>query len=169
MHNLTLALCVSLHEDHMTTLRMLERLEAALTPKSAAQPPDTGETTMRTLLTEIAAVLQTEVTSHFAFEEEHLFPRFAQELDDMVPEMLKGEHEVIRPLASQLVDLARQALEQGFNAETWTAFREVGLELVEREVFHVQKEEMGFLPGLEEILNEEESARLNEAYLAAKG
>ncbi len=169
MHDLTLALCISLHEDHMTTLQMLERLEAALIPKSAQQPPDTEDLAVRNLLSDVAAVLQTEVTSHFAFEEENLFPRFAQELDGMVPEMLKGEHEIIRPLASLLVDLARQGLEKGFDAETWTAFREAGLELVEREVFHVQKEEMGFLPGLEEILDEEESARLNAAYLAAKG
>jgi len=83
--------------------------------------------------------------------------------------MLLGEHEIIRPLANQLVGLARQALEQGFDAQSWAAFREAGLEIAEREVFHVQKEEMGFLPGLEQILDEDESTRLNAAYLQAKG
>jgi hemerythrin-like domain-containing protein len=169
MHNLTFALCISLHEDHLTTLQLLDRLEAALTPKSAQQPPETGDNAVRNLLTDVASILRSEVTSHFAFEEENLFPRFAEELDEFVPGMLMGEHEIIRPLANQLIDLARAGLEQGFDAETWTKFRETGLELVEREVFHIQKEEMGFLPGLEEFLDEEESARLNMAYLAAKG
>ncbi len=169
MHNLTFALCISLHEDHTTTLQLLDRLEAALTPKSAQQPPDTGDVAIRNLLSDVASVLQTEVTGHFAFEEENLFPRFAEELDDFVPGMLRGEHEIIRPLANRLIGLARDGLEQGFDAETWTTFRELGLELVEREVFHIQKEEMGFLPGLEQFLDDEESDRLNAAYLAAKG
>lgn len=169
MQDLTLALCISLHKDHMTTLQLLERLEAALSPKSAQQPPDTGDMALRDLLTEVASVLQAEVTSHFAFEEENLFPRFSEQLESFVPEMLLGEHEIIRPLANQLVDLARQALEQGFDAQSWAAFREAGLEIAEREVFHVQKEEMGFLPGLEQILDEDESTRLNVAYLQAKG
>ncbi len=169
MHDLTLALCISLHEDHMTTLQLLERLEAALSPKSAQQPLDTGDMAVRDLLTDVASVLKAEVTSHFAFEEENLFPRFSEELQSFVPEMLLGEHEIIRPLANQIIDLARQALEEGFDAQSWAAFREAGLELAEREVFHVQKEEMGFLPGLEQILDEDQSTSLNIAYLQAKG
>ncbi len=169
MYDLTLALCISLHEDHMTTLQLLERLEAALSPKSAEQPPDTSDMAVRNLLSDVASVLKAEVTNHFAFEEENLFPRFSERLESFVPEMLKGEHEIIRPLANQLAGLARQALEQGFDAQSWAAFREAGLEIAEREVFHVQKEEMGFLPGLEQILDEDESTRLNAAYLQAKG
>ena len=92
MHNLTFSLCISLHEDHTTTLGLLERLEAMLTPKSAQAVPDTGDTALRTMLSDVVSVLQTEVTSHFAFEEENLFPRFAEELDGFVPEMLRGEH-----------------------------------------------------------------------------
>ncbi len=169
MYDLTLALCISLHEDHMTTLQLLERLEAALSQQSAEQPPDTGDVAVRDLLADVASVLKAEVTNHFAFEEENLFPRFSERLESFVPVMLKGEHEIIRPLANQVADLARQAIEQGFDARSWATFRDAGLELVEREVFHVQKEEMGFLPGLEEILDEDESASLNTAYLQAKG
>lgn len=167
MHDLSLTLCISLHEDHQTTLRLLERLEAALSPKSG--PPDMGDGAARNLLTDVAAVLKTEVTSHFAFEEENLFPRFMEELDAFVPEMLMGEHEIIRPLAEKLIGLARQALADGFDEASWADFRATGLELVEREVFHIQKEEMGFLPGLEEFLEEDEANELNMAYLAAKG
>ena len=166
MHDLELELCKSLHKDHMTTLQLLERFETALGPKSSS-PPDTAGGDFRNLLTDLVTVLEAEVKGHFAFEEEHLFPRFAAEIDPAISEMLQGEHEIIRPIATQLVELARAALKDGFTTDSWEEFRIAGLELVEREVFHVQKEEMGFLPGLDEILDEDEDRELNMAYLSA--
>ncbi|MBT3991327.1 MAG: hemerythrin domain-containing protein [Rhodospirillaceae bacterium] len=166
MDDLELELCKSLHKDHMITLQLLERLETTLGPKSSDLPDTTGGD-FRNLLTDLVTVLEAEVKGHFAFEEEHLFPRFADEIDPAITEMLQGEHEIIRPIATQLTDLARAALKEGFTPDNWDEFRNAGLELVEREVFHVQKEEMGFLPGLDEILDEDEDRELNMMYLSA--
>lgn len=168
MHEFELELCKSLHEDHMTTLQLLERLETALGPKSAGSPPDISSGDFRNLMTDMVTVLEAEIKGHYAFEEEHLFPRFAAEVNPAITEMLQGEHEVIRPIATQLTELARAALKDGFSGDSWEEFRKAGLELVEREVFHVQKEEMGFLPALDEILDEDEDRDLNMAYLSAK-
>jgi hemerythrin-like domain-containing protein len=41
------------------------------------------------------------------------------------------------------------------------------LELVERQVSHIQKEEMSLLPVLEDVLEEEQDAELLNRYLAA--
>ena len=83
--------------------------------------------------------------------------------------MLGSEHEAIRPLARRLVGLAREAAATGFSAETWAEFHRLGGQLVEREVFHVQKEEMGFLPALDQSLDAEDDSALLATYEAMKG
>ncbi|MBO32969.1 MAG: hypothetical protein CMM74_08340 [Rhodospirillaceae bacterium] len=167
MHDLELELCKSLHEDHMATLQLLERLETALGPKHGSVP-DATSGDFRNLLTDLVTTMEAEVKGHYAFEEEHLFPRFAAEVNPAITEMLQGEHEIIRPIATQITELTRAALKEGFTADGWDEFRKAGMEMVEREVFHVQKEEMGFLPALDEILDEDEDRELNMAYLSAK-
>ena len=167
MYDFSLQLLKSLHDDHMATMALLERVEAAL-ERQGNDVPAQDDPTMRPLLTDITAVMVEEVKGHFAFEEEHLFPRFAEMADMGIPMMLKGEHDIIRPLAARLVELAKNALEGGFDAETWAEFSEKGRELVERELFHIQKEEMGFLPALDQMLDPEEDGALQMAYAECK-
>ena len=113
--------------------------------------------------------MENEIGCHYAFEEEHLFPRFSQLADAGIPMMLQGEHDAIKPLAKRITDLAQGAFANGFNADSWGEFHSFGQELVEREVFHVQKEEMGFLPGLQQMLDPAEDASLVAAYAKLKG
>lgn len=164
MHEMNLNITKALHRDHLTTLALLERLENDLHRQGPATPPDADDSTIRALLSDLTTVLEAEVKGHFAFEEKHLFPRFAEYIDPGIPAMLQDEHEIIRPLAESIVRQARAALAGGFDAGTWRIFHEQGLELVEREVFHVQKEEMGFLPTLEQIIEASDDAELSMAY-----
>ncbi len=164
MQQMNLNITQALHRDHLKTLALLERLENDLNRQGVANPPDTGDGPMRSLLIDLTSVLEAEVKGHFAFEEAHLFPRFAEEINPSIPAMLRAEHGIIRPLAESIVERARLALAEGFDAASWKAFREQGLELVEREVFHVQKEEMGLLPALETILDSSDDSELSMAY-----
>ena len=156
----------TLHEEHFATMALLEKLETALS--GARKPPANDDTTMNRLLGDLDAVLHEEISHHYGFEEEHLFPLFAEFGDVGITQMLAGEHEIIRPLALEVSQLARDARKDGFTPESWEIFREKGLELVEREVFHIQKEEMGFLPALDQMIDEEADSKLTLAYIELK-
>jgi len=164
MFDFALSITKALHRDHQTTLALLERLEADLNRFGPTTPPAPDDAAFRALLSDLKSVLEAEIKGHYAFEEAHLFPLFAAEIDPGISEMLAGEHEIIRPLAATLVERAGQALADGFDQTTWAKFYAEGQELVEREVFHIQKETMGFLPALEQIIDEDADAALSMAY-----
>ena len=160
------AIVRTLHDEHFATMALLEKLEAALGGAKAVPAADDAD--LNRLLGDIEAVLHEEISHHYAFEEEHLFPLFSQFGEMGITMMLKGEHEAIRPLAAELGELAKAGRRDGFTPESWAEFREKGQELVEREVFHIQKEEMGFLPAVDQILDEEQDSQLTMAYVEIK-
>lgn len=169
MQHLNLDILRTLHREHQSTLALLERLEDLLGRYREGRPPPADDAAAAALLRELMANLDDETNRHFQFEEEHLFPRFTELAEPGIPMMLKGEHEAIRPLAGRLGELVREASPGGFQGEAWGEFRRLGLELVERLVFHIQKEEMGFLPGLDQMLDPSEDGTLATAYLEIKG
>ncbi len=156
----------TLHDEHFATMALLEKLETALS--GAKAPPAQDDATMNRLLGDVEAILLEEISHHYAFEEGHLFPLFAEFGDMGITQMLLGEHEIIRPLAQELSELAKAGRRDGFTPESWEVFREKGLELVEREVFHIQKEEMGFLPALDQMIDEDQDSELTMAYIELK-
>jgi hemerythrin-like domain-containing protein len=169
MSTLNLGILRSLHEEHAAVLAVLERLENLLAANGPQDPPDSSQASVTNLLDDIAAALGDDVTYHYAFEETHLFPRFAELADPGISEMLRQEHEIIRPLAERLVAIIVKAKVDGFTAATWAEFCEIGGEVAEREIFHIQKEEMGFLPALDQILGEDEDGLLQMTYVEMKG
>lgn len=169
MQDYSLNILSLLHKDHMATLALLERVETQLRGCSVSQVPDGSDDAMNGLLADMNAVLKQEISTHFAFEEEHLFPKFSQMFDPGIPMMLQGEHEVIRPLAARLREIIAASEGGAFTAENWAEFLDKAQELVEREVFHVQKEEMGFLPALQRLLSAEDDEVLTNTYNHARG
>lgn len=168
MFYLRLPILQTLHEEHMAVLALLERLEQYLGRFKASAPPPAGDADTAALLEELAANMEGEISHHYSFEEQHLFPKFMELAGPGIPMMLKDEHDTIRPVAKRLAELAHAGKASGFSAETWKEFHELGLEMVEREVFHVQKEEMGFLPALDQMLPPDLGPGLAEAYEALK-
>ena len=61
---------------------------------------------------------------------------------------------------------ALRAYLAGGSAQGWPALREMALELVERQVAHIQKEEMSLLPVLEDMLEPQRDAEMLTRYLA---
>ncbi|MDJ0949211.1 MAG: hemerythrin domain-containing protein [Alphaproteobacteria bacterium] len=153
-----------LHDEHMASVALLNRLESVLLDNGPNAPPAVGEGEMARLLADVSAAVQDEIGRHFTFEENELFPRLAEWGDADIGTLLKEEHETILPVGQQLAAMIGAARAEGFTMETWEPFRELGLELIERMIAHIQKEEMGLLPVLEDILDEDTDADLANRY-----
>lgn len=153
-----------IHREHRETLALLERLEAAL--GRGTSPPAAGDADWSRLLAELDANLANEVGRHFDFEEEELFPLLAEGGDRDIALLLAEEHEAILKLAEHITGLIRAGA-AGLSPDAWVEFRYLALELVERQVAHIQKEEMSLLPVLEDMLDAERDGELLERYLAS--
>ena len=138
-----------LHEEHVATLALWGRLESAL----AAGRHDAA------LLKSAAASLERELDRHFRFEEAELFPRLAEAGEGDIGELLREEHETIRAAGMRFIELVSKEIT---NPEA----KRLGLELAERLVNHVQKEEMALLPALDDFIDEETDHELDSAYAA---
>jgi hemerythrin-like domain-containing protein len=130
-----------------------------------ANPPDRADLAVTQLLSDLSTGVQAEVERHFDFEEGQLFPYLEAAGDDAIGAHLASEHEAMRPLGLQLANLAREASSQGFDQAKWNDFRRIGLELCERMLAHVQKEEMALLPLLDEVMDPDAEMRLYESYV----
>ena len=137
-----------LHEEHQATLALWGRLEASL----AAGRPDAA------LMRSAAASLAGEIDRHFAFEETELFPRMDAAGEGDIAGLLAEEHAVIREAALRFMQVVR---EDPLKMEA----RSLGLELAERLISHVQKEEMSMLPALEDLLDEKTDEELTSGYV----
>ena len=139
-----------LHEEHEATLALWSRVETSL----AAGRPDAG------LLRSAAAALAEELDRHFAFEEAELFPRLAAAGEADIGMLLADEHATIRDVGREFIALVKS--EPGS-----PRLRPLGLELAERLVAHVQKEEMSLLPSLDDLLDEDADQELSASYATA--
>lgn len=152
--------CRALHDDHAATVALLERLETVLGRHGERRSPDPADPTLARLLKDLIFIVETEIGTHFTFEEEFVFPILAEASDREMVELLVGEHGAILPLARRLVELAKLGRAGSFAAEVWSEFHRTGAELVERLVSHIQKEEMGLLPALDDLLDDGADERL---------
>ena len=150
-----------LHSDHMATIETLQSLEALI---RANRKPLVVDDSTRPQLRRLSDTLRREVESHFGFEENHLFPVFTAMGEMGIVTMLTHEHRTILPLALQVADLAVAGAENGFDQDAWTDFVEAASELVEREIFHIQKEEMGLLSAISALISADVDAQLAETY-----
>ncbi len=158
-----------LHEEHEATLGLLQRMDALLRRWKKNKPPAADDQETLQIVEEFLTLMRAEITNHFDFEEEHLFPVFAAAADPFIPNMLKGEHDAIRQVAKRMLALADGVAEgQGFSPADWAEFHALGMEIIERETFHIQKEEMGFLPAIEQVLPPEKDQEVVAAYKAMK-
>lgn len=149
-----------LHRDHMHTMETLQALEDVVHDRKI--PALDGP--LRSLLEGLKDTLRAEVQKHFGFEEEHLFTVFTERGETGIVMMLTQEHRAILPLALEVADAAEAALAKGFDEATWRSFKDSAVELIEREVFHIQKEEMGLLSAIAAVIDPATDARLAETY-----
>lgn len=154
----------TLHDEHRQTVMLMERVEHLVTSHRRA-PPDAKDPATSRFLRDLAAGVEAEVSRHFDFEEQYLFPFLQSIGDKAIGAHLTDEHSAMRPLGEQLAALARAGAADGFDAANWDQFRRLSLELFERMLAHVQKEEMALLPLVEDAMDSETEARLFQDYV----
>jgi len=153
-----------LHEEHRETIAAMEQLDGLVAGRRKAAAPDVNDPAVRASLQQVCAIFNAEVGDHFGFEENELFTRLAEYGDVAIGAHLTEEHGILLPLGEQVAAVATAALENGFNEESWNTFRQISAELVERMLTHIQKEEMGLLPLLEDVLDSDTDFALTEIY-----
>lgn len=151
-----------LHDEHMATVALLERLERFAGSRT---PPPAADAAAGRLLGDLATAFEAEVWRHFDFEEEHLFTYLDQAGDAEIGAHLTEDHKVIRPIGARVIEMARAARTAGFEEAGWAEFRRLSFELCERLNSHVQKEESALVPLLEDQMDAETEARLYEDYV----
>ena len=158
----------ALHEDHRANLDVLGRVEQAFSRLPRGKVPATGPGDEITLL--VAALkrqIAQDVDRHFVFEETELFSRMVDSGDGGMAALLASEHDAIRDLAAELLPMLDAQAQGALDASGWTELVNGALELVERQVSHIQKEEMALLPLLEDLLDDETDGQLALAYASA--
>ena len=155
----------ALHDEHRATIALMERLEQLLATNRRGPVPDTKAPGVARLLSELSVGLVAEVERHFDFEEKQLFTYLDAIGDETIGAHLTDEHTAMRPICTEIARLAREAAAEGFNDRNWEAFRQLGLELCERMLVHVQKEEMALLPLIEEAMDADTATRLYQEYV----
>lgn len=154
----------TLHDEHLVTISVLERLEGVFQKNGPKKTPAGDSPDITSLLGDIINLVECDVKNHFSFEEDKLFPLLSAMGDSPISMILTGEHNVILPLGNLLSELAKSARKDGFTDASWLQFRQSGVELIERMISHIQKEEMALLPMLEDIIDEDEDADLMMTY-----
>ncbi|MDH5540008.1 MAG: hemerythrin domain-containing protein [Rhizobacter sp.] len=152
----------TLDTEHRSNLALLGRLEKAL-----ARAPRSGggqDTEFARLAVEFGRQLEQDVTRHFDFEEQQLFTRLADAGEGDIAELLKDEHDAIREVAAEILPLVRAAAESALDDAGFERLRLGAFEMIERQVAHIQKETMGLLPMLDDLLDDETDRELAFAY-----
>lgn len=158
----------TLHEEHLATIALLNRLEEQIMTHRPGNPPDASQPDVAKLLNDISMAVEGEIRDHFAFEEEKLFPRLDEMGDGGIGALLTEEHHVLLPVGERLVTLSGEARSGGFTNASWDEFRRLVGEFIERMIAHIQKEEMGMLPVLDDIIDEDEDGELTTAYAMSR-
>jgi DUF438 domain-containing protein len=165
--------CRQLDDEHRAHLALLERVEELLARTARAGTAQLGRAGAApagdadaALLRRLDRELGHDVQRHFGFEEQSLFPRLVDNGDGGMAELLMQEHDVIREVAADLQPLTQAALAGTLDAGGWQTLAQTALELVERQVSHIQKETMALLPLLDDLLDDEADRELALAYAA---
>ena len=155
----------TLDTEHRGNLELLGRVEQAL-----ARAPRAGagrEAEFARLCGAFVRLIEQDIDRHFDFEERELFPRMAQAGEGDIAELLKEEHDAIRAVAAEILPLARTAAAGTLDDRGFDALRRGALEMVERQVAHIQKETMALLPLLDDLLDDDLDRELAFAYASA--
>jgi len=147
----------ALDNEHRNSLELLGRVEQACVraPNAAAFAP---------LAPPFSRLIEHDISRHFDFEEGKLFPLMAEAGEGDIAALLREEHDAIRAVAAELLPLARAAAAGALDERGWRELKRGALEMVERQVAHIQKETMALLPLLDDLLDDDTDRTLAFAY-----
>jgi len=160
--NFTRQVSQALDIEHRANLDLLGRIEQVFARGSTADRVD--DPGFAKLAGAFVRLIDQDVGRHFDFEEQELFPRMSDAGEADIAELLKEEHDAIREVAAEILPFARAAAAGTLDAAGHDALKRGALEMVERQVAHIQKETMALLPLIEDLLDEEVDRELAFAY-----
>ena len=152
----------ALDDEHRTLLDLLGRVEQAFA--RASRGGMAGDPEIARLAGAFARHIEQDIGRHFDFEEGELFPRLVDAGDGDIAGLLREEHDAIRAVADEVLPLARAAAAGTLDNAGFDALKRGSLEMIERQVSHIQKETMALLPMLEDLLDEDSDRELAFAY-----
>jgi hemerythrin-like domain-containing protein len=152
----------ALDDEHRTNLELLGRVEQAFARANA--PNAARDPALAALAQTLGRHLRHDIGRHFDFEERDLFPLLEQAGEGDIAALLKEEHDAIRAVATEMLPLVDRAGDGVLDDGGLRALKRGVLELVERQVAHIQKESMALLPMLDDVLDESMDSTLAMAY-----
>jgi hemerythrin-like domain-containing protein len=152
----------ALDAEHRTSLELLGRVEQALVRGSRAGEARNPE--FAPLAAAFARHVEQDIGRHFDFEERELFPRLAAAGEGDIAGLLQDEHRAIREVAAELLPLVHAAIAGTLDRSGAEALKRGALEMVERQVAHIQKETLALLPVLDELLDDDADQELALRY-----
>ena len=153
--------------EHQEVTALLTRLEKLLQSYRMDHQPDWQGPEARRVMNDLKGALRTEVPNHFAIEEQELFPLYAQEGGVDMVELLLADHQVILDLVEELKPLVEKALTSpdGLSQSEWETLRAKGTVFVTELCSHAEKEEFGFVPAVDELMEPATAKRIFDRYL----
>ena len=155
----------TLDDEHRMNLELLGRIEQAFS--RASRSGNAADRELAQLAGVLGRHIEQDIGRHFEFEERELFPRMSDAGDGDMAALLIEEHEAIRAVAREVLPLAQAAAAGALDDAGFGALKRGALEMVERQVAHIQKETMALLPLLDDLLDEDDDRELSFAYAAA--
>lgn len=156
-----------LSREHQDVTTLLTHLEKFLQSCGIDRQPDWQGSEARRIMSDLKGALRTEVPNHFAIEEQVLFPLYAQDGGADMVELLLADHQVILDLADEIKPLVEKALSSadGLTQTEWETFRAKGNVFVTELCSHAEKEEFGFVPAIDELMDQTTAKRIFDRYL----
>ncbi len=155
----------TLDTEHRANLDLLGRVEQAFARAPRANAARDAD--FIKLAAAFGRLIEQDIGRHFDFEERELFPRMTEAGEGDIAELLKEEHDAIRAVAAEILPLARAAAAGTLDDSGFDHLKRGALEMVERQVAHIQKETMALLPLLDDLLDEDMDRELAFAYASA--
>ncbi len=157
--------CNTLDTEHRNSLELLGRIEQAF-----ARAPRAGagrDPGIAQLAPAFARLIEHDIVRHFDFEERDLFPLLAEAGDGNIALLLTEEHDAMRSVAQEILPLIRSAAAATLSDADFNVLRRGALEMVERQVSHIQKETMALLPLLDDLIDDAADGELGLAYASS--
>lgn len=156
-----------LSREHQEVMALLARVGQFLNASGIEHQPDWRGVEARRIMSDLKGALVAEIPNHFAIEELELFPLYGQDGAEEMVDMLLSDHEVILALAKEIQPLVEKTLSrpEDFNQQDWETLRAKGNVFVTELSAHADKEEFGFVPAMDELMDPATAARISERYL----
>ena len=156
-----------LSREHEEVTALLARLEKFVQSHGSDHQPVWQGAEARRIMSDLKGALRTEIPNHFAIEEQELFPLYAQEGGTDMVDLLLADHQVILDLAEEIKPVVEKALSSpdGLSLTEWETFRAKGKAFVTELCSHAEKEEFGFVPAMDELMDPATAKRIFDRYL----